>query len=76
MRVLLRKTSNRFYYQKTGLWGSNPDKGFNFGAIHRALDFAETTSPNDVEIALVFDNTRHISSVPVKAVHAELARIR
>jgi hypothetical protein len=56
--------------------GSNPDKGFNFGAIHRALDFAETTSPNDVEIALVFDSTRHISSVPVKAVQAELARAR
>ena len=74
MRVLLRRTSNGFYYQNSGAWVSNPQKGFNFGSIHRAMEFAEKTDPDQMELALAFDSSCLISAVSIKAVRAELAR--
>jgi hypothetical protein len=73
MRVLLRRTSNGFYYQNSGAWVSNPQKGFNFGSIHRAMEFAEKTDSDQMELALAFDNSSLISAVSIKAVQAELA---
>jgi hypothetical protein len=67
MRVLLRRARNGFYYQKGGIWINNSKRGFNFGSIHRALDFAESADGDDMELVLAFESTSQVSAVPVKA---------
>jgi hypothetical protein len=76
MRVLLRKITNGFYFQQGGRWVSNPEKGFDFGSIHQAMDFAEQNRPDHLELALAFDSSRFISAVSLKAAQSQLARSR
>jgi hypothetical protein len=74
MRVLLRKTTNGFYFQQGGRWVSNSEKGFDFGSIHQAMDFAEQNRTDDMELALAFDSSRIISAVSLKAAQTQLSR--
>jgi hypothetical protein len=73
MRVLLRRARNGFYYQKGGSWINNSKRGFNFGSIHRALDFAEGADGDDMELVLAFESTSKVSAVPVKVARGEKA---
>ena len=76
MRVLLRKTANGFYYQDAGKWVTNPEKGFDFGSIDQAMEYAGKISAEDMELALAFDSSNLISAVSMKAAQAQLARRR
>jgi len=70
MRVLLRRTTNGFYYQGTGKWINNPDKGFDFGSIHQAIDYARDARPEELELVLAFDNSSRFSAVSLWAAQA------
>ena len=76
MRVLLRKSTTAVYYQEEGKWVSNPEKGFDFGSIHQAMEFARRMSPEGIELALTFDSSSLISAVSLKAAQAEVSRRR
>jgi hypothetical protein len=76
MRVLLRKTANGSYYQDPGKWVSNPEKGFDFGTIYQAMEYAWQISPDEMELALAFDSSSLISAISLKAAHEELSRRR
>lgn len=76
MRVLLRKTANGCYYQDPGQWVTNPEKGFDFGSIFQALEYAGKISPDEMELALAFDSSSLISAISLKAAQAELSRKR
>jgi hypothetical protein len=76
MRVLLRKTGNGCYYQDPGQWVSNPEKGFDFGSIHQALEYSGKISLDEMELALAFDSSSLISAISLKAAQAELCRKR
>ena len=73
MRVLLRKRKNGGYYQQAGDWVTNPEKGFDFGTIQKAMDFAGKMSPEEIELALAFDTSGLISAVSIKAAQAEIS---
>jgi len=75
MRVLLRKLKNGGYYQEAGDWVTNPEKGFDFGTIQKAMDFAWKMSPDDIELALAFDTSGLISAVSMKAAQAQIASV-
>ena len=74
MRVLLRKTANGVYYQAEGQWVPNPEKGFDFGSIQQAMDFAERVQRENLELALAFDGSRFISAVSLEAAQAQVLR--
>ena len=74
MKVLLRRTTNGFYYQGDGKWINNPQKGYDFGSIQQAMEFASKTTPEQIELALAFDDANLISAVSYKVAQAELAR--
>ena len=76
MRVLLRKTADGFYYQDAGKWVTNPEKGFDFGSIDQAMEYAVKISPEEMELALAFDSSKLISAVSMKAAQAQLSRRR
>ena len=76
MRVLLRKTGNGCYYQDPGQWVTNPEKGFDFGSIFQALEWADKISLEDMELALAFDSSHLISAISLKSAQAELSRKR
>jgi len=74
MRVLLRRKTNGFYYQGAGKWINNPEKGFDFGSIHLALEFGGKSRPGELELALAFESSNLISAVSIEAAQADLAR--
>jgi hypothetical protein len=72
MRVLLRRTTNGFYYQGAGKWINNPEKGYDFGSIYRAVEFAGISDPERYELALAFESSNLISPVSLRTVQATL----
>jgi len=74
MRVLLRKRGSGFYYSHPGEWGANPEKGFDFGSIQNAMEWAGKTGPEDMELALAFDGSTLISAVSLAAARAQLSK--
>jgi hypothetical protein len=74
MRVLLRRKTNGFYFQGAGRWINNPDKGFDFGSIHQAVEFAGKADSHGLELALAFDDSSLISAVSIEAAQADLTR--
>ena len=68
MRTLLRKISNRLYFQGPDQWTSNPRDGLNFKSIDRALDFVETWDLQDVELAFGFNGASTVTQVPLEKI--------
>jgi len=76
MRVLLRNTSSGCYYQGEGQWVANPEKGFDFGSIQEAMDWAGRLTRDNLELALAFGSPNLISAVSMKAAQAQVAQSR
>jgi hypothetical protein len=74
MRVLLRRKTNGFYYQGAGKWINNPERGFDFGSIHQALEFGGESTPRELDLALAFDSSDLISVIPLEEAQADFAR--
>ena len=73
MKVLLRSTSSGCYYQGGGQWVANPEKGFDFGSIQEAMNWAGVAGRDNLELALAFGNPNLISAVSMKAAQAQVA---
>ena len=50
------------------MWTSNPAEALDFKMIDRALNFVETWSLKDMELAFAFKNRRHVTAVPLEKI--------
>ncbi|MCX6929051.1 MAG: hypothetical protein NT154_38430 [Verrucomicrobia bacterium] len=66
MRTLLRNTTTGLYFQGPDQWTSDPAKALDFKMIDRAVNFIETWSLRDMELAFSFRNYRQVKRVPVE----------
>ena len=64
MRTLLRNTATGFYFQGPDQWTSDPTMARDFKMIDRALEFVETWSLQDMELAFAFKGAHHVTAVP------------
>ena len=48
------------------MWTTDPAKAHNFKLIDRALNFVETWSLKDMELAFAFKNRRQVTAVPLE----------
>ena len=77
MRTLLRKISTGLYFQGPDRWTSDPVEALNFRSIDRALNFVQTWSLNDIELAFAFNDRDHVTRLPLEksgAVYSEESR--
>ena len=65
MRTLLRNTATGLFFQGPDKWTSDPIEALDFKMIDRALNFIETWSLKDVELAFAFGGARHVTGVPL-----------
>jgi hypothetical protein len=68
MRTLLRNTVTGLYFQGPDKWTSDPAEALDFKMIDRALDFVETWSLKDMELAFGFRGARHVTGVPLEKI--------
>ena len=66
MRTLLRNTATGLFFQGPDRWTSDPAKALDFKMIDRALDFVETWSLRDMELAFAFGGGNHVTVVPAE----------
>lgn len=66
MRTLLRHTGTGLYFQGPDKWTSDPDRAYDFRFIDRAVQFVDTWSLGEVELAFAFDNPQSITTVPLE----------
>jgi hypothetical protein len=65
MRTLLRNTATGLYFQGPDKWTSDPAQALDFKLIDRAVEFIETWSLRDMELAFAFRGYKHITGVPI-----------
>jgi hypothetical protein len=63
MRTLLRNITTGLYFQGPDKWTSDPAEALDFKMIDRALNFVETWSLKDMELAFAFRGARHVTAV-------------
>ena len=66
MRTLLRNTATGLFFEGPDMWTSDAAKAHDFKLIDRALNFVETWSLKDMELAFAFKNRRHVTAVPLE----------
>ena len=66
MRTLLRNTTTGLYFEGPDKWTSDPAKALDFKMIDRAVNFIETWSLRDMELAFSFRNYRQVKRVPAE----------
>jgi hypothetical protein len=66
MRTLLRNTATGLFFQGPDKWTSDPVEALDFKMIDRALNFVETWSLRDMELAFAFKNRRQVTAVPLE----------
>jgi hypothetical protein len=64
MRTLLRNTATGLYFEGPDKWTSDPAEALDFKMIDRALDFIDTWSLKDMEVAFAFRGAHHVTAVP------------
>jgi hypothetical protein len=64
MRTLLRNTTTGLYFQGPDKWTSNPAEALDFKMIDRAINFIETWSLKDMELAFGFRDAHNVTAVP------------
>lgn len=67
MKILLRHGRTGLYVLDADHWTGNPDEAFDFKAMRRAIEFAEETGFTRMELALVSDDPRQLTAVPVES---------
>jgi hypothetical protein len=65
MRTLLRNTATGLYFEGPDRWTSDPSRALDFKMIDRALQFIETWSLRDMELAFSFGGSSKVTGVPV-----------
>ena len=66
MRTLLRNTATGLYFQGPDKWTSDPAQARDFKLIDRAIEFIETFSLRDMELAFAFRDYNHVTGVPIE----------
>jgi hypothetical protein len=64
MRTLLRNTTTGLYFQGPDKWTSDPAEALDFKMIDRAINFIETWSLKDMELAFGFRDAQNVTAVP------------
>jgi hypothetical protein len=64
MRTLLRNSATGLFFKGPDKWTSDPAEALDFKMIDRALDFIDTWSLKDMEVAFAFRGARHVTAVP------------
>ena len=68
MRTLLRNTATGLYFQGPDKWTSDPAQARDFKMIDRAIQFIETWSLRDMELAFSFRGYSQVTGVPVEKI--------
>jgi hypothetical protein len=68
MRTLLRNRATGLYFQGPDQWTSDPASARDFKMIDRALNFIETWSLKDMELAFAFRDLKHVTGVPIEKI--------
>jgi hypothetical protein len=68
MRTLLRNTATGLYFQGPDKWTGDPSQARDFKMIDRAIQFIETWSLRDMELAFAFGANGHVTGVPVEKI--------
>jgi hypothetical protein len=66
MRTLLRNTSTGLFFQGPDKWTSDPAQARDFKMIDRAIDFIQTWSLRDMELAFAFRDYGDVTGVPIE----------
>ncbi len=66
MRTLLRNKATGLYFQGPDKWTPDPAQALDFKMIDRAIEFIETWSLRDMELAFAFRDQRHVTGVPIE----------
>ena len=65
MRTLLRNKATGLYFQGPDQWTSDPAQALDFKLIDRAIEFIDTWSMRDMELAFAFNGHNQVTGVPV-----------
>ena len=68
MRTLLRNTATGLFFQGPDKWTSDPAAALDFKMIDRALDFVDTWSLKDMELAFAFRGAHQVTGVPLERI--------
>ncbi len=68
MRTLLRNTATGLYFQGPDKWTSDPAQALDFKMIDRAIQFIETWSLRDMELAFAFRGYNQVTGVPIEKI--------
>jgi hypothetical protein len=68
MRTLLRNTATGLFFEGPDRWTSDPDRALDFKMIDRAINFIETWSLRDMELAFGFRDGNEVTGVPVEKI--------
>ena len=68
MRTLLRNTATGLYFQGPDKWTSDPAQALDFKMIDRAINFIETWSLRDMELAFAFRDYSDVTGVPIEKI--------
>jgi len=66
MKTLLRHTRTGLYFQGAGNWTNDPQNGYDFRFIDRALHYIKTWEMTEVEIAFAFDDAQSVMTLPLE----------
>ena len=56
------------FFEGPDRWTSNPAEAHDFKMIDRALNFVETWSLKDMELAFAFSGDRQVKAVPIEKI--------
>ena len=68
MRTLLRNTATGLYFGGPDKWTSDPSQALDFKMIDRAIQFIETWSLRDMELAFAFRGYTQVTGVPIEKI--------
>jgi hypothetical protein len=66
VKTLLRNTATGLYFQGPDRWTSDPAQALDFKMIDRAIEFIQTWSLRDMELAFAFRDYKHVTGVPIE----------
>ena len=64
----MRNTVTGLYFQGPDQWTSDPAVARDFKMIDRALEFVETWSLKDMELAFAFRDANDVTGVPLEKI--------
>ena len=68
MKTLLRNRVTGLYFEGPDKWTSDPASALDFKMIDRALNFVETWSLKDMELAFAFRGFKNVTGVPLERI--------